>query len=140
MAKVTFTKFDNGGMWDAPKEQEIYVDGIYLGYIEQQLGKTSSDEYLVIGYMVDLFGCEPLEDLSFHVGMPGVHDRGLSGVLRKYPAKGQARRLHTRVKNRVREIVANFEGLDEWLASERKRNAEFKRKAEAAEEANNGGR
>jgi hypothetical protein len=42
--------------------------------------------------------------------------------------------LHTRVKNRVREIVANFEGLDEWLASERKRNAEFQRKAEAAKE------
>ncbi len=69
---------------------------------------------------MDLFGCEPLEDLSFYLGMPGVYDRGLSGVLRKYPAKGQARRLHTTVKNRVREIVANFEGLDEWLASERK--------------------
>lgn len=123
-AKVTFKKFDNGGRWEEPKEQEIYVDGIYLGSIMQELGKTSSDEYVVIGYSVDLFYCDPLEEFSFAVGMPGVHNKGLSGVLWKRPAKGQARRLHTRVKNRVREIVANFEGLDEWLVSERKRIAE----------------
>tara|TARA_R100000315_G_scaffold53865_1_gene27687 strand:- start:562 stop:948 length:387 start_codon:yes stop_codon:yes gene_type:complete len=118
MAKVTFTKLDNGGMWDEPKNQEIYVDGVWLGTISQELG-TLYEELFVIGYSVDLFGCEALEDESFSLRVRGVFVRG-NYQLNRQPPKGSARKLHTDAKNRVREIVANFEGLDEWLASERK--------------------